>query len=443
MREMKDSGIEWIGEIPLNWETRKIKFTLTQRKESNNPIKSRDILSLTAKQGVVPYSEKDGVGGNKPKEDFSSYNLAYPKDIVMNSMNVISGSVGLSRYFGCVSPVYYMFYSTTNDIRFFNYYFQTSVFQRSLLGLGNGILMKESGNGKFNTVRMRIPMDKLGQEFVPVPPFCEQQKISDFLDKKCSEIDSLSADIQTQIDTLEEYKKSVITEAVTKGLNPNVEMKDSGIKLIGLMPSTWNTIKLKYLGNLQNGISKSGAYFGKGFPFVSYSDVYNNFTIPHNVSGLLESSISERIKYSVKKGDIFFTRTSETVEEVGLSSLCSTDIKDATFAGFLIRFRPTPKGKVLLNLNFAKYYFRSELLRFYFLNNILLVTRASLSQQLLEDLPVLLPAVDEQQQIADYLDQKCADIDKTISEKQQQLETLDGYKKSLIYEYVTGKKEIA
>src|SRR5574344_2083448 len=119
MREMKDSGIEWIGKIPVNWNKQKIKYTLTQRVKKNNPVICKSILSLTAKQGVVPYSEKEGAGGNKPKEDYSSYNLAYPNDIVMNSMNVISGSVGLSKYFGCVSPVYYMFYSDTNDIRFF------------------------------------------------------------------------------------------------------------------------------------------------------------------------------------------------------------------------------------------------------------------------------------------------------------------------------------
>ena len=213
--EMKDSGVEWIGKIPQTWSVQKLKYTLVQRVQKNTPIKSEDILSLTAKQGVVPYSEKEGVGGNKPKENLSSYNLAYPKDIVMNSMNVISGSVGISNYFGCVSPVYYMFYSCIHDTRFFNYVFQTTVFQRSLLGLGNGILMKESENGKFNTVRMRIPMDRLGQIFLPICNECEQQKIADFLDKKCSEIDLTISEKQQQLETLAEYKKSLIYEYVT------------------------------------------------------------------------------------------------------------------------------------------------------------------------------------------------------------------------------------
>lgn len=107
MREMKASGISWLGELPSNWELRKIKYCLQERVEKNNPVRTTEILSLTAKQGVIPYDQKEG-GGNKPKEDVSAYRLAYPGDIVMNSMNILSGSVGLSQYFGCVSPVYYM-----------------------------------------------------------------------------------------------------------------------------------------------------------------------------------------------------------------------------------------------------------------------------------------------------------------------------------------------
>ena len=121
------------------------------------------------------------------------------------------------------------------------------MFQRSLFGLGNGILIKESGNGKLNTIRMRIPMDKFGGLFIPVAPTGEQHRIADFLDAKCAEIDVLTTDIQTQIDTLEQYKRSVITETVTKGLNPDAEMKDSGIQWIGNMPSHWEVIRGKYI----------------------------------------------------------------------------------------------------------------------------------------------------------------------------------------------------
>lgn len=244
MRQTKTSKIEWLGKYPADWQLKKIKYCLQERIEKNSPIKSTNILSLTAKQGVIPYSEKEG-GGNKPKEDVSAYRLAYPGDIVMNSMNILSGAVGLSKYFGCVSPVYYMLRpkDSSEDVRFYNYIFQTTVFQRSLYGLGNGILIKESGNGKLNTIRMRIPMEKFNMLFLPVAPAPEQYKIANFLDTKCAEIDALTQDIRTQIDTLQQYKQSVITEAVTKGLDPDVEMKDSGVEWIGMIPKEWELKK--------------------------------------------------------------------------------------------------------------------------------------------------------------------------------------------------------
>lgn len=248
MREMKDSNVNWLNTIPCDWALSRIKYVLNERIEKNDPIKTKDILSLTAKQGVVPLSEKEG-GGNKPKEDFTAYKLAYPNDIVINSMNILSGSVGLSKYFGCVSPVYYMLrpFNDNFDVRYFNYIFQTKVFQLSLFGLGNGILIKESGNGKFNTIRMRIPMEKFGNLLIPVPNEKEQIKISNYLDTQCSEIDATAEDIQKEISLLEDYKKSVITEAVTKGLNPDAEMKDSGVKWLPKIPKHWKVIPSKYL----------------------------------------------------------------------------------------------------------------------------------------------------------------------------------------------------
>ena len=227
MKNMKNTNIPWLGYVPENWELKKIKYTLQERIEKNNPVKSENILSLTAKQGVIPHSEKEG-GGNKPKEDFSAYRLAYPGDIVMNSMNILSGSVGLSKYFGCVSPVYYMLRPSdkNHDVRFYNYIFQSTVFQRSLFGLGNGILIKESGNGKLNTIRMRIPMDKFGQLFIPVAPIIEQHRIADFLDAKCEKIDAITSDIEDEITTLEKYKKSEIFKAVSKGVD-NTSLKST------------------------------------------------------------------------------------------------------------------------------------------------------------------------------------------------------------------------
>lgn len=440
-RPMKDSGIEWIGEIPEDWKVIRLKAVLCERKEKNDPVQTDFVLSLGANYGIIPYAEKEG-GGNKAKEDFTQYKLAYPNDIVMNSMNIVSGSVGLSKYFGCVSPVYYMFYPRNPDIniQYYHYMFQTKVFQRSLLGLGNGIMMKESSNGNLNTVRMRIPVEKLNSLILPVPSSDEQQKIAEFLDEKCSHIDSVLDKTKASIEEYKKLKQAVITQAVTKGIRPNRPMKDSGIEWIGEIPEDWRIKRLRYIGNCQNGISKGAEAFGSGYPFISYSNVYRNFVLPKIATEFIETTKEERELYSVQVGDVFFTRTSETIEEIGFSSVCEKTIPNATFAGFLIRFRPYNTKEIIPK--YSKYYFRANIHRAFFVKEMNLVTRASLGQGLLKRLPVILPNIQEQEEIADYLDIKCAEIDKLIEKKEQLISELETYKKSLIYEYVTGKKEV-
>lgn len=430
-RKMKDSGIEWIGEIPEGWEIKRLGAILQERNEVNNPIQTTSILSLTNNRGVIPYSEK-GNQGNKAKDDLTGYKIAHIGDIVLNSMNVIIGSVGLSNYYGAVSPVYYMLFPRNNietNIQYYNYLFQTTAFQQSLRGYGNGIL----------EIRMRIQMQKLKTVLLPVPTFLEQSNITVYLDASLSKLNILLSKTRSSIEEYKKLKQAVITQAVTKGVRGEREMKDSGVDYIGQIPAKWVLGKLRNVGDTQNGISKSSEFFGKGFPFVSYSDVYKNYSLPFAVSGLVESTPEEQERYSVKEGDIFFTRTSEKIEEVGFSCVCEKDIPNATFAGFLIRVRPFSDK---LYTPYAKYYFRSSHLRFYLVKEMNLVTRASLGQSLLKSMPVLLPPLEEQKEIADYLDTKCAEIDGLIAKKDQLVKELESYKKSLIYEVVTGKREV-
>lgn len=267
----------------------------------------------------------------------------------------------------------------------------------------------------------------------------DQQIIADHIDYKCTQIDALIANAQQQIEKLNAYKQSLITETVTKGLDPDAAMEDSGYEFIGEISQKWDICKLRHIGSTQNGISKGGEYFDSGYHFVSYGDIYRNYSLPDKVSGLIESTEAERKLYSVETGDIFFTRTSETIEEVGFSCVCEKTIPNATFAGFVIQVRPF-NDKLLTS--FAKYYFKSNYHRFFLAKEMNLVTRASLSQGLLKNMPILISTKDEQQQIADYLDRKCSQIDKLIAIKQQKIEKLQQYKKSLIYEYVKGKKEV-
>lgn len=437
MAEMKNSGVAWINTIPKEWKLKKIKYALKNRNENNNPIRSKNILSLTAKQGVIPLEEKEG-GGNKPKEDYSAYKLAYPNDIVMNSMNVLSGSVGLSKYFGCVSPVYYMLrpIDEKDDVRYYNYIFQTTVFQRSLLGLGNGILMKESDNGKLNTIRMRIPLDKLGNLLIPVPDSPIQKKIADYLDSIIPNIDMLLADIEKQIETLEEYKKSIITEAVTKGLDPDVEMKDSGIEWIGMIPKHWKIYRYKHLASLVRGGSPRPAgnpiYYYGDIPFMKVADITKDDRMyVDSCEGSIKPAGLSNTRM-VSKGTLLLTNSGATLGVPKILNI-DTTINDG-IAAFL-----NLSNK--LNIKFAYYSLKSK--TEYFLQVAALgMGQPNLNTDIIGNTYVTIPPKYEQQKIIEFLDVKCAEIDGAIRDKKEQLETLEQYKKSVIYEYVTGKKEV-
>lgn len=428
MAEMKDSDIRWIGQIPKNWKVIRVKDAFTRKKakaKQENPV----ILSL-ARSGVKVRDITNNEG--QLAENYSDYNPVMVDDLLLNPMDLISGdNCNISRVEGVISPAYVnLRYKNGINPEFYNFYFKYQYWCKAFFAYGKGVSFENRWTLNYDTLE-RFPLI--------LPPIEEQNRIVKFLKGKCAEIDALHTDIEKQIETLEEYKKSIITEAVTKGLDPDVEMKDSGISYIGNIPKHWKVTNLKYLGECQNGISKGGEYFGNGFPFVSYGDVYKNYSIPQNVDGLIMSTKTEQNIYSVKYGDVFFTRTSETIEEIGFASTCLKSIDNSVFAGFLIRFRPTSSDLIP---EFSKFYFRSNIHRKFFVKEMNLVTRASLSQNLLGRLPVLLPPLWEQQMIAINLEKKCAEIDCAIEEKKEQLETLEQYKKSLIYEYVTGKKEV-
>ena len=427
MRATKDSGISWLGEYPSDWELKKIKYCLQERVEKNNPVRTTEILSLTAKQGVIPYDQKEG-GGNKPKEDVSAYRLAYPGDIVMNSMNILSGSVGLSQYFGCVSPVYYMLRprKATEDVRYYNYIFQTTMFQRSLFGLGNGILIKESGNGKLNTIRMRIPMDKFGGLFIPVAPIDEQKRIADFLDAKCAEIDALTADIQTQIDTLEQYKRSVITKTVTKGLNPDAEMKDSGIRWIGDMPAHWDVIRGKYiLRYMQKPVREDDGVitcFRDGEVTLRSNRREDGFTMSDKEIGY----------QGIDVGDLVVHGMDGFAGSIGISNSRGK-------ASPVLNVLDTDQCK-----RYIMYYLRSMAYSdvFLALATGIRVRSCDLRWNKLAELSYPVPPLDEQNAIVKHIDSVLSKADAVIADKKAQLATLFEYKKSLIFEYVTGKKEV-
>lgn len=427
MRNLKDCGIEWIGKIPDDWSIIRNKNAFMCSKELlGEKSELTQLLSLTTR-GIKKKDINNAEG--KLPESFDTYQFVKENDIVMCLFDLDCSAVfsGISPFDGMISPAYRVLScKECMEPRYADYWFRYI-----------------SDGRKFNHYAKNIRYTLSYEEFSALPLLLpeksEQRRIADYLDRKCSQIDAIIARQQKVIEKLKAYKLSVITEAVTKGLNPDVPMKDSGIDFIGSIPETWRICRLRNIGTLQNGISKGSEFFGHGFPFVSYGDVYRNFSLPVQVTGLIDSSDEERRNYSVEAGDIFFTRTSETIEEVGFSSVCEETIPDATFAGFLIRVRPFTDDLVP---KFAKYYFRSNHHRYYLVKQMNLVTRASLGQDLLKSMPVLVPPKDEQISIAAYLDKKCGAIESSIEYKQRVIERLTAYKKSLIYEVVTGKKAV-
>lgn len=427
MQTMKDTKIKWLGEIPDSWQLKKIKYVLQERIEKNNPVRTTYILSLTAKQGVIPYDEKEG-GGNKPKEDVSAYRLAYPGDIVMNSMNILSGSVGLSQYFGCVSPVYYMLRpkEKDDDVRYYNYIFQTTLFQRSLFGLGNGILIKESGNGKLNTIRMRIPMDKFGGLYIPIAPKDKQKKISDFLDAKCGEIDILIKNIQEEIDVLEDYKKSVISEGVTRGLDCDSALKDSGIFYMGPIKETWSISKIGYI------CTKLSRGFLPEDTALVCSNKGKVLVRDENAVGKMVSE--DNAMQGIRKGDIAIHGMDTWHGAIALSEydgkitrvvhVCDST-EDKRFVVYYMQY-----------LTFQGVY---KLIS----NGVRGNTSDFRSWDKVKDIYIPLPeSREEQKKICDHLDLVCKEIETAIDNKREQLDMLEQYKKATIYEYVTGKKEV-
>ena len=427
MREMKDSGIEWIGKIPHCWNTSKLKYL--GQYINGYAFKPEEWGS----KGVPIIRIQDLTGSNDNPNYFEGQ--IDKKYGVENGDILISWAATLDAFIwnkgnGWLNQ--HIFKAVPNR-RIIDYDFFFWMIKESMKNMNN--------DNKHGIFMQHVTLSVFNNYTIPMPPLAEQHRIAAFLDRKCAEIDAVLEKTRASIEEYKKLKQAVITQAVTKGVRGDRPMKNSGIEWIGDIPESWEVSSVRYIGQLQNGISKGGEFFGKGFPFVSYGDVYKNYELPHSVSGLIDTTEDERATYSVEYGDIFFTRTSETIEEVGFSCVCKRSIPNATFAGFIIRLRPFCADEKILT-DYAKYYFRGEHIRAYLVKEMNLVTRASLGQTLLKGMSVIVPPKSAQKEIAEYLDDKCADIDALVAKKQQYLTEIENYKKSLIYEYVTGKKEV-
>lgn len=394
-RLMKHSGIEWIGDIPENWGIDTIGTLYVQRMEK---VSDKDFQPLSVgKMGVVPQLE------NAAKTDNGDdRKLVRIGDFAINSRSDRRGSCGISQYDGSVSLINTILTPKTemNPI-YYNWLFHTSLFADEFYKWGHGIV------DDLWTTRWQ----EMKRISIVIPPLSEQQIIADFLDKKCGEIDELVSLQEKMIEELKNYKQSVITEAVTKGLNPNAPMKDSGVRWIGNTPENWEVCRLKYYVSVKSGDGIDGQEFKADAPYPVYGG--------GELIGYCE-------RFNVDETNILIGR-------VGARCGCVTKLNGKSWA--------TDNALVLTTTLLRDYC--CYLLIGCNLNDL----NTSNAQPLITSTKVRnisfpLPPVKEQQEIADYLDKKCSEIDDLISIKQKKMDELKEYKKSLIYEYVTGKKQV-
>ena len=412
MRKMKNSGIKWIGEIPSEWKVIKCKHLIEVK--SGDAIRN-ELLSSNGKYQVF--------GGGEI--------LGYTDVCNANESNLLIGRVGARC--GCVTRPFDKVFATDNALvvipksnRNFLYYVLIS-FDLNRLNTSNA--------------QPLITSSKVKNITIPVPLVTTQQKIADFLDKKCSEIDS---SISKTRETIEEYKKlkqSIITEAVTKGLNPNAKMKNSGIEWIGEIPESWEVNTIKYCSWLKGRIGwdglKSTEYTDEG-PFLITGTDFNKGIIKWNSCvHITKERFEEDIALHIVEDDLLISKDG-TVGKVAIVKNCPQEV--------------SLNSGVLLIRNIRDYKYDSKYMYYILNSNQFLLwfqlsqsgqsTIKHLYQEQFYQFKFSYPPISEQQQIADYLDQKCSEIDALITKKEQLVAELEAYKKSLIYEVVTGKREV-
>lgn len=407
----KNSGVEWLREIPEGWELVPLRGILNFRNEKNDPIITEDILSLSIANGVTQYSD-EGRGGNKRKDDLTAYKIARPNDIVMNSMNIIVGAVGLSKYLGAISPVYYALYAQSSSvfISFYEQIFQHIGFQRGLLRLGKGILIKIGDSGKMNTIRMKISQNDMKSLLFPKPSIETQILITDFLNQKTAQIDQSIAIKQKQIELLKERQQIIIQQAVTKGLDPNVPMKDSGIEWIGIIPAHWVITKLKFVSTINNGQDYKQVESDNGFPVIGSGGQFA-FANSYLYDG--EAVLLGR-KGTIDK-PLYINGKFWTVDTM-FFAICKKTI-------------------------LTKYlYYCAKTIPFLYYSTA--TALPSMTQKDLLNHKIVLPLLSEQRKIINFVDQQIAITNDGIQCYQKQIEKLKEYKITLIDSAVTGKIKI-
>ena len=425
MREMKDSGIEWIGEIPKSWTITILSALFSERKCKNSGLTENNLLSLS--YGNIVRKNIESNEGLLPAS-FETYNIIAPGNIVFRLTDLQNDKrslrPGLCQERGIITSAYVTLQIRSNDSpRYMHYLFHTYDLCKVFYGMGDGV---RQGMNYEDLKRLRILR----------PDQETQRRIADYLDRKCSQIDAIIARQQEVIEKLKAYKLSVITEAVTKGLNPGVPMKDSGVEWIGKIPEHWKIGKLCFFTvRIGDGLHGTPEFDDAGeYYFINGNNLGDTYiTIRENTKSV---SLDEYNKYFIALNEnTLLISLNGTIGNV--SQYHGEQIILGKSAGYII-----VDSRRELTIDYLKFYLQSKSVKTLFELSFAGTTINNLSLETLRNLPVCIMTGEEQFHIAKFLDKKCARIDQVIQKKQLTIDKLNEYKKSLIYEIVTGKKEV-
>lgn len=426
MREMKDSGIEWVGAIPNHWRVSKIKQIVRWKSVKGQP--DLPVLSLYRDYGVIPKDSRDD-NHNVTSLDTSGYKVVEHGDLVINKMKAWQGSLAVSEYNGIVSPAYHICKITSENIckKYLHYLLRDASYLPEYMRLSTGLRV-----GQWD-----LSFDDFKNIPFLVPPLAEQERIVAFLDAECAEIDAVLEKTRASIEEYKKLKQAVITRAVTKGIRGDRPMKDSGIEWIGDIPAEWEIRKIfraiNKVGDIDHYMPDS---VDDGIPYLMTGDLQEklsdvNLKRCKKVSFQDYEMLSSKIR--VSKGDVIFARYAT------IGTVCFVDTEDnilVSYACLIIK----PNSSLLYG-EFLFYYLKSTAFLEEIKQYIKANTQANVGLDSVSKAKIALPSVHEQQKIVEYLRDKCKKIDALIAKKQQYLTEIENYKKSLIYEYVTGKRE--
>ena len=420
MREMKDSGIEWIGAIPNHWRVSKIKQIVRWKSEKGQP--DLPVLSLYRDYGVIPKDSRDD-NHNVTSLDTSGYKVVEHGDLVINKMKAWQGSLAVSEYNGIVSPAYHICKITSENIckKYLHYLLRDASYLPEYMRLSTGLRV-----GQWD-----LSFDDFKNIPFLVPPLAEQERIAAFLDAECAEIDAVLEKTRASIEEYKKLKQAVITQAVTKGIRGDRPMKDSGIEWIGDIPAEWDVVRIKNLFDYRNErnfkpleeVNLISLYTDKGV--VQHCDLYET------TGNKASNADGYKLVY---ENDIVVNIILCWMGAIGRSAYFGV-----TSPAYDVY---SPKQKT--NSKFYHYLFRTNGFSgdCYKVGRGIMAMRWRTYSDQFRAIKVVFPSQSEQEEIIKYLDEKCAGIDALIAKKQQHLTEIENYKKSLIYEYVTGKKEV-